>query len=104
MNAKHLNFRAVKRVNGFTVQDLSTDLVELSEKDLKRVVGGVASGDPCGGGTPVITGGTNILVDGVLYNEGGTVTVKPCTCQPKAANNSITLAAVSIGKFAALSL
>jgi hypothetical protein len=78
MNAKNLISRAVKRVNGFTVQNLSTDLVELSERDLKRVVGG---GDPCGGGTPVITGGTSVLIDGVVINRGGTVTVKACTCQ-----------------------
>jgi hypothetical protein len=97
MNAKNLRSRAVNRVNGFTLQDLSTDLVELSERDLKRVVGGF--GDPCGGGTPVITGGTSILVNGVVVNRGGTVTVKPCTCQPiTAGNNYLTLTDDSIGR------
>lgn len=95
MNAKNLISRAVKRV-GFTVQDLSTDLVELSERDLKRVVGG---GDPCGGGTPVITGGINVLVDGIVINRGGTVSVKVCTCRVYQQANYKTLTADSIGKF-----
>ena len=100
MNAKNLMSRAVKRVNGFTVQDLSSDLVELSERDLKRVVGGF--GDPCGGGTTTITGGTNTIVNGVVTNKGGTITIKACTCQVTAADYSITLTADSIGEFVSL--
>ncbi len=40
MNTKNLISRSVKRVNGFTIQDLAIDLVELSEKDLQHIVGG----------------------------------------------------------------
>lgn len=41
MNTKNLMYRAVKRVNRFTIEDLAIDLVELSERDLQHINGGV---------------------------------------------------------------
>jgi hypothetical protein len=74
MNTKNLMSRSVKRVNRSIFQNLATDLVELSEKDLKRVVG---AGDPCGGG---ITSTTVITTrDGTTTT---TTTYLPCTCAP----------------------
>jgi bacteriocin-like protein len=40
MDTKNLMSRSVKPVNRFTRQDFPTGLVELSEKDLKHIVGG----------------------------------------------------------------
>jgi bacteriocin-like protein len=40
MNTKNLMSSSVKPVDHFTRQDFSTGLVELSEKDLQRIVGG----------------------------------------------------------------
>jgi hypothetical protein len=74
MNTKNLMSRSVKRVNRSIFQNLAIDLVELSEKDLKRVVG---AGDPCGGGITSTT---------VIKDRNGTTTTTttylPCTCAP----------------------
>jgi hypothetical protein len=43
MNTKNLISRSVNYVNGFTIQDLIIDLVELSEEDLKQIFGGTRS-------------------------------------------------------------
>lgn len=40
MNIKNLMSRAIKRVNRFSIQDLSVELAELSEKDLQHINGG----------------------------------------------------------------
>jgi hypothetical protein len=40
MNTKNLMSRSVNYVNGFTIQDLIIDLVELSKEDLKQIFGG----------------------------------------------------------------
>jgi len=40
MNTKNLISLSVKPVNRFTKQDFPTGLVELSEKDLRHIVGG----------------------------------------------------------------
>jgi hypothetical protein len=75
MNTKNLMSRSVKGVNRSILQNLPIDLVELSEKDLKRVVG---AGDPCGGGmtskTTTTRGGTTTT----------TTTYLPCICRPEA--------------------
>lgn len=41
MNTKNLIYRAVKRVNRSTIEDLAIDLVELSERNLQHINGGV---------------------------------------------------------------
>jgi hypothetical protein len=74
MNTKNLMSRSVKRVNRSTVRKLPIDLVELSEKDLKRVVGGF--GDPCGGGVTSTT--VTTTRDGTTTT---TTTYLPCTCK-----------------------
>jgi len=43
MNTKNWMSSAIKPVNRFFIQDLSVELVELSEKDLQDVVGGCCS-------------------------------------------------------------
>jgi bacteriocin-like protein len=100
MNAKYLNFRPVKHVSCFTVQDLSTDLVELSEKDLKQISGGFGARCTCGGGTVTTTGGTTTTtIDGTTTNKGGKTVTKPCTCKVIKAGYSITLKDDSTGMF-----
>ena len=75
MNTKNLMSRSVKRVNRSTVRNLAMDLVELSEKDLQRVVGGF--GDPCGGGVTSTT--VTTTRDGTTTTT--TTTYLPCTCK-----------------------
>jgi hypothetical protein len=74
MNTKNLMSPSVKRVNPSILQNLAINLVELSEKDLKRVVGGV---DACGGGVTRVT---------VITAPDGTTTITttylPCLCKP----------------------
>jgi len=80
MNTKNLISRAVKRVNRSTVRNLAIDLVELSEKDLQRIVGG--DGDPCGGG--IVSTTTTTFPDGTSIT---TTTYKTCTCKSLSAQS-----------------
>jgi hypothetical protein len=86
MNTKNLMSGSVKPVNHSTVQNLAIDLVELSEKDLKRVVGGF--GDPCGGGIISITVTVTTNPDGTTTTTT-TTTYLPCTCSSSNQSDSL---------------
>ena len=74
MNPTNLMSRSAKCVNRFTIQDLPIDLVELSERDLQRIVGGFADGGcRCGGG------GTTTTTTTTTTSSGGTTTTTTTT-------------------------
>ena len=50
MKTQNLMSRSFKPANRITIQDLSTGLIELSEKDLQHIVGGCCCCCCCGGG------------------------------------------------------
>lgn len=52
MNIKNMMSPAIKRVNRFSTQDLSVELIELSEKDLQHIVGGCCCCCCCSGNNP----------------------------------------------------
>jgi hypothetical protein len=86
MNTKNLMSRSVNRVNGFNMQDLVIDLVEMSEEDLKQISGG--------GETITATGGTTTYnkKTGVVTNKGGTLVI---TSSHSVANNNNNYLSVS---------
>jgi hypothetical protein len=78
MNTKNLMSPSANRVNPSILQNVAIDLVELSEKDLKRVVGGgLCSGGLCRGDFTRVT---------VITAPDGTTTITttffPCICKP----------------------
>ncbi len=86
MNTKNLMSPSVKRVNPSILQNLAIDLVELSEKDLKRVVGGRVVGGMDVGGMDMDLCGHGVTRVTVITAPDGSTTITttylPCFCKP----------------------
>jgi hypothetical protein len=92
MNTKNLMSQPLNRFNGFIMQDLVVDLVELSEEDLKQISGG--------GETITVTGGTTTYnkKTGALTNTGGTVVITSSYSVADNNNNYLSLSDLNSGR------
>jgi bacteriocin-like protein len=86
MSTKNLTSGLVKRVNRFTIDGLEVNLVELSEKDLQHINGGVSPRScPCGRTVLGCTDDSRFTLPGA------------CSCQLSQGNEGLSLTA--LGEF-----